>query len=57
MVWKALEGSAGFARFWETLGDFEKLREALGYFVRFSRLWTALSCFGRLWLWKALGSF
>ena len=35
MVWKALEGSAGFARFRMALGCFEGLREALGRFVRF----------------------
>ena len=32
MVWKALEGFAGFARFCEALDGFERLREALGGF-------------------------
>ena len=32
MVWKALEGFAGFARFCEALGGFERLRETLGGF-------------------------
>ena len=45
MVWKALEGSAGFAGFFKAMGSFERLWEALG------------GCFERLWLWKALGSF
>ena len=35
MVWKALEGFAGFARFCMALGGFEGLRKALGRFVRF----------------------
>jgi len=48
-----LEGSAGFAGVCEAMGSFESLE----------RLWEVLqgldglSCFGGLWLWKALGSF
>ena len=62
MVREVLEGSAGFARFCEALDGFEKLRDALGGFGIFCNVLealTALSCFGRLWLWKALalGSF
>ena len=57
MVWKVLEGFAGFGGFCEAMGSFEELLVAFAGFVRFCKLWTALSCFGRLWLWKALGSF
>ena len=57
MVWKVLEGFAGFGGFCEALGSFERRGEALRGLGRFYRLWMALSCFGRLWLWKALGSF
>ena len=57
MVWKALEGSAGFARFCEALGCFENLHEALGGFGTLCEVLEALSCFGSLWLWKALGRF
>ena len=57
MVWKALEGSAGFARFREALGGFERLREALGRFGTFCEVLEALDGFVMLWLWKALGSF
>ena len=57
VVWKVLEGFAGFGRFCEAMRSFERRGEALGGFGRFYRLWMALSCFGRLWLWKALGSF
>ena len=49
MVWKALEGSAGFARFCEALGGFERLRKALQGFVRFWRLWD-----GFVMLWETL---
>ena len=34
MVWKALEGSASFARLFDALGGFERLRDALGGLVR-----------------------
>ena len=50
MVWKALEGSAGFARFCEAL-------VVLRGFGRLCEVLDALEGFGRLWLWKALGSF
>ena len=53
MVWKALEGSAGFARFCMALGGFERLREALGGFVRL--LWEALALEGFGKLLKSLG--
>ena len=61
MVWKVLEGSAGFARFCKALGGFERLREALGGFgtpwlchvlggFGFGRLWEAFEKpFGGLW--------
>ena len=57
MVWKVLEGFAGFGGFCEAMGSFERRGESLGGFGRFYRLCMALSCFGRLWLWKVLGSF
>ena len=57
MVWKVLEGFAGFGGFCEAMRSLERRGKALGGFGRFYRLWMALSCFGRLWLWKALGSF
>ena len=37
MVWKALEGFAGFARFCEAMGSFEKLGDAWGGFRGFVR--------------------
>ena len=53
MVWKTLEGSAGFARFCKALGSFERRREGL---VRgIGSLWEALGSFMRLW--KALQDF
>ena len=62
MVWKAFEGSAGFARFCEALVGFERLREALGRFGTLCEVLEALDSFGRLWLreafqkpWEALG--
>ena len=62
MVWKVLEGFAGFGGFCEAMRSFERRGEALGGFGRFYRLWMALSCFGfgRLWEafekpWAALG--
>ena len=57
MVWKLLEGFAGFGGFCEALDSCERRGEALRGLGRFYRLWMVLSCFGRLWLWKALGSF
>ena len=55
MVWKVLEGFAGFGGFCEAMGSFERRGEALGGFGRFwmvvwevfGRLWKALAGFGR----------
>ena len=58
MVWKALEGSAGFARFCMALGGFERLREALGRFGAlegFVMFWEALALEGFGKLLKSLG--
>ena len=52
MVWKALEGSAGFARFCKALGGFERLREALGRFGTFCEVLEALD--GFVMFWEAL---
>lgn len=63
MVWKALEGSAGFARFCKASGGFERLREALGGFGIFCQValdgfvmfWEALALEGFRKLLKSLG--
>ena len=62
MVWKVLEGSAGFARFCEAMDSFDRLRKALSGFRGFGQLCHALGGFGfgRLWEafekpWEALG--
>ena len=64
MVWKALEGSAGFARFcklWVVLRDFERLwealrlREVLEALDGFVMLWEALALEGFGKLLKSLG--
>ena len=57
MVWKALEGSAGFARFCEAMGSFERLREALGGFGRFCEVLEAFDGFVMLWEALALEGF
>ena len=51
MVWKVLEGSAGFAGFCKAMGSFERRRKALGGFIGFGWLCHALGGvgFGRLW--------
>ena len=51
------EAFGGFGGFCEAMGSFDRRGEALRGLGRFYRLWKALSCFGRFWLWKALGSF
>ena len=50
MVWKALEGSAGFARFCEALSGFERLCEVFKALDGFGMLWEALALedFGKL---------
>ena len=55
MVWKVLEGFAGFGGFCEAMGSFERRGEALGGVGRFHRLWMALSCFGRLLALEGFG--
>ena len=45
MVWKALEGSAGFARFCEASVAFERLRGALGGFGMLCKVFEALDGF------------
>ena len=57
MVWKALEGSAGFARFCKALGGFERLREALGRFGTFCEVLEALDSFVMFWEALALEGF
>ena len=57
MVWKALEGSAGFARFCEALGGFERLRQALGRFGTLCEVLMALDGFVMLWEALALEGF
>ena len=57
MVWKALQGSAGFARFCKALGGFERLREALGGFGRLCEVLEALDGFVMFWEAVALESF
>ena len=57
MVWKALEGSAGFARFCEALGGFERLRKALGGFGTPCEVLDALDGFVMLWEALALEGF
>ena len=57
MVWKALEGSAGFARFCEALGGFERLREALGGFGTPCEVLEALDGFVMFWEALALEGF
>ena len=57
MVWKALEGSAGFARFCEALGGFERLREALGGFGMPCEVLEALDGFVMFWEALALEGF
>ena len=60
MVWKASEGSAGFAGFCKALGGFERLREALGGFGMLCEVLEALDGFVMFWealALKALGSF
>ena len=52
MVWKGLEGSAGFARFC-AMGSFERLREALGGFGIFCEVLEALD--GFVMFWEAFG--
>ena len=57
MVWKALEGSAGFARFCKALGGLERLREALGRFGMLREVLEALDGFVVFWEALALESF
>ena len=57
MVWKVLEGSAGFARFCKALGGFERLREALGRFGTFFEVLEALDGFVMFWEALALEGF
>ena len=57
MVWKALEGSAGFARFCKALCGFERLREALGRFGTFCEVLEALDSFVMFWEALALEGF
>ena len=57
MVWKVLEGSAGFARFCEAMGSFERLREALGGFGILCEVLEALSGFVMFWEALALEGF
>ncbi len=57
MVWKALEGSAGFARFCEALNAFENLREALGGFGTPCEFLEALEGFVMFWEALALEGF
>ena len=62
MVWKVLEGFAGFGGSCEAMRSFERRGEALGGFIDFGWLCHALGGFGfgRLWEafekpWGALG--
>ena len=55
MDWKALEGSAGFARFC-AMGNFERLREALEFFRIFCEVLEALDGFVMLWVALSLES-
>ena len=58
MVWKVLEGFAGFGGFCEAMGSFERLWEALGGFIDldgFVMLWEALALEGFGKLLKSLG--
>ena len=48
-----MEGSAGFARFCEAMGSFERRGEALGGFIDFGWLCYALGGFGFGRLWEA----
>ena len=57
MVWKALEGSAGFARFCEAMGSFERPRKALGGFGILCEVLEALDGFAILWEALALEGF
>ena len=57
MVWKASEGSAGFAGFCEALGGFERLREALGGFGMLCEVLEALDGFVMFWEALALEGF
>ena len=57
MVWKALEGFAGFARFCMALGGFERLRQALGSFGTLCEVLEALDGFVMFWEALALEGF
>ena len=57
MVWRVLEGSAGFARCCEAMGSFKKLREGLGGFGIFCEVLKALDGFVMLWEALALEGF
>ena len=57
IVWKALEGSAGFARFCKALSGFERLREALGGFGTLCEVLEALDGFVMFWEALALEGF
>ena len=57
MVWKVLEGSAGIARFWETMGSFERLGEVWEALEGFVMLWEAMALEGFGKFMKSLGSF
>ena len=56
MVWKGLEGSAGFARCC-AMGSFERLREALGGFGTHCEVLQALDGFVMFWEALALEGF
>ena len=57
MLWKALEGSAGFATLCEAMASFERLREALGGFGILCEVLNALDSFVMLWEALALDGF
>ena len=54
MVWKVLEGFAGFGGSCEAMRSFERRGEALGGFIDFGSLCHALGGFGFARLWEAI---
>ena len=57
MVWKVLEGFAGFGGFCEAMRSLERLGKALGGFIGFGLLCHALGGFGFGRFWNALEGF
>ena len=57
MVWRVLEGSAGFARFCEAMVSFERLWKVLEALDGFVMLWESLALEGFRKLLKSLGGF